>query len=460
MDDARSATMLRMLSRALRGAIGLVAILLGVGVFAYLANSAPTPERAENVDRSLVVRTLRLRPIEIPRVWDGYGTARAMNAVDIAAEITGIIAERPADIEAGRAVSQGQTILRLDPEDFQQRLEAQTQLAASLQAQLDGLDPREARLQEQLDFANQESDLAENEYKRALQALEQGAGNESEVEAKLGILRRAQRAAAQIAEQLDSMPPERASLKAQLANQKAMIRLTERDLERTTIASPINGLLQTVRGEEGELLAPGQVIARVVDLTRIEIPVRLPVSAGSSIVVGDRVELRTDSALDAEWEGNVIGIAPEADAATRSMTVFVEVRQDITDALRERRAVNTEGGRLLLPGQFVIARVVTADRKARFVVPRTAVQRDRVMVVTEGPEARARSVPVRVLFHIASEMAELDPVESQWAILDDTDKLREGDLVITSNLDEVAEGTPIRASDAIARDGHRGEGGL
>ena len=458
MTEASRGTMLVLLSRLFRAALGVGALAIALLLFAYLVGSKPEPDRSGGADRAPSVTTVPLRHVDVARVWDGYGTARAMNAVDLSAEVTGVVLARPADVEAGRAVTAGQSIVTIDPEDFRQRLEAQTQMLASLEAELDGLDAREQRLREQLDLAKEEARLAENDYRRTAESLERGGANEPEVEAALSAFRRAQRAAAAIGQALDTIPSERAGLRARVANQNASIRLAERELERTAITSPIGGLLQMVDAEEGELLTPGHLVARVVDLTRIEVPIRLPVSAGSSVVVGDHVQLRADSALEAEWEGTIVGIAPEADASSRSLTAFVEVRQDISDALRERRAVNTEGGRLLLPGQFVVASVTTSVREPRFVVPRTAVERDRIMVIETNSEPRARRTPVRVLFHIDAVFPELDPRETQWAVIDDTPELREGTLVITSNLDELAPGDHVRTRDpeAIARDGAPG----
>jgi RND family efflux transporter MFP subunit len=452
MDGSQTQPVLKILSRVLRAGVGLLALVIAGAIFAYLTMTAPEPERAPLEERALVARSIRLEPTPIARVWDGYGTARSMNGVDVKAEITGVVISRPDDIEAGRAVTRGQTIIRIDPEDFELRLEAETQLAASLQAEIDALDAREKRLKERYELATDEANLARNEYDRAVEARDAGAGNLNEIETKLAAVRRAEGAAAIIAQTLDTIPAERAGLSARLAQQRAVIRLAERELERTTITAPIDGLLQLIDAEETELVSPGQLVARVVDLARIEIPIRVPVSAGHSIVIGDQVDLRADSALEAEWHGQVVGIAPEADSESRSMTVFIEVRQDLTDALRERRAVSTEGGRLLLPGQFVVARVTTSVRDERFLVPRIAVERDRVMIVGEDG-IHAHRAPVRVLFHIDASRPDLDPAETQWAVIEMTDALPPGTQVIVSNLDQITDGTPVRTTETLARDG-------
>lgn len=437
--------MLRLLSRLLRAVVGVVALVIAFAIFAFLVSTAPEPERTGDHGRALVVRAVELKRVDVPRVWDGYGTARAMRAVDVSAEITGVVSMRPPEIEAGRAVTLGQTIIQLDPEDYEQQLEAQNQLVASLEAELDALEARAKRLAERVELASEEVELADKQYGRTVDSRTKGGANDNEVEDALAALRRAERVATLLAQELETIPAERAGLNARLANQKARVRLAERDLDRTTITAPLAGLLQMIDARVGERLSPGHVIARIVDLERIEIPIRVPVSAGASIVIGDRVELRADSSLEAEWEGTVVGIAPEADPASRSMTVFIEVEQQLDQAVRERRAINEQGGRLLLPGQFVVARVITSTSTPRIVVPRTAVERDRVMVAHQTSGQRAAGVPVRVLFHLDGSYPEIDPTESQWAVLEGSPELDEGTIVITSNLDEVVDGTPVQA---------------
>jgi hypothetical protein len=141
------------------------------------------------------------------------------------------------------------------------------------------------------------------------------------------------------------------------------------------------------------------------------------------------------------------------------MTVFIEVRQDLSDALRERRAVGADGGRLLLPGQFVVARITTDVRDQRYLVPRIAGERDRVMIVGEDGVHASRA-PVRVLFHIDASRPDLDPTETQWAVIEMSDALPAGTQVIVTNLDQITDGTPVRTTETLARDGVEADTGM
>jgi multidrug efflux pump subunit AcrA (membrane-fusion protein) len=130
-------------------------------------------------------------------------------------------------------------------------------------------------------------------------------------------------------------------------------------------------------------------VARIVDPTRIVVPIRLPSSARESISIGDDVSLRAGGSINRVWIGEVSRISPVDDVSTRTMTVFVEP-QGLGDAKASKIA----------PGTFVSAAVVSAETKPRFVVPQSAVRNERVWYVDEND--RVASMKVEVEFPLES----------------------------------------------------------
>ncbi len=440
---------LRVISYVLRAAAAVLILGAGIGIFVWLVATRPRPAHTPPGNTAISVRAIALRPMPVPRIWEGYGTARAMESADVSAQVSARVIERPAEIEPGARVDAGQVLVKLDPVDFQQRVEASLALIASWGAQVAGLDVEERRLSDQLELMQDELRLEERELERITQAVEQLGANALEIERRQALLARRKREMAVLQQQLEAIPPRREQLRAQVANERATLRLAQENLDRATVRAPISGVLQDVFVEPGELLMVGAPIARVVDVSRIEVPLRLPVSASARLRVGDGVEMGPDSPGDgggaSPWVGRVVRIAPEAHPGSRTITVFAEVAQE-PDPSR---------GGLLLPGQFVLARVTTGAEEHP-VVPRIAVDRDRLMVVENGAGGsgtRAREAGARVMYHIRRSFPELDPLETEWAVLESGPP--PGTLVITSNLDEIRDGTPVRVerSATVATDG-------
>jgi len=432
-----------------RAAVAIVLVAAAVGVFALLVATRPEPERAARVDAPRIVRVMRAKPTPVARSWEGYGTARAKHAADVAAETWGVIVDRPEGIDPGAWVDAGQLIVALDDREYRSRADRSRQVIAALEAQLAGLDVELESWQESLALADEATALMQREADRAREALTRGAGNEVEIERILRELTRMKRESEQLRQMINLVPARRARLQAELEAERATLRLAELDLSRTRITAPIAGVLQDVFVHEGERIAQGAVVARIVDLRRIEIPVRVAVSAAQFIRPGDAAELfpggrrpGSTPALNAV----VARIAPEADQQTRTLTVFIEAEQQLDADHRPD----------LLPGQFLMGRVRSSETRETIVVPRGALLGDRVMIVTE--EGRASPRDVVISHYLEGAVDAGPPEETQWAALESG--VAPGEVVIISNLDELKPGMQVQGVEAGALSDASESGGV
>lgn len=425
---------LQMSSLALRVLLGLGVLGAGVGIAAALIATKPNPPTKPVNANALTVGTVPATTIELPREWHGYGTARAMTAADLAAEVSGRAVERPEAVEAGAPIAAGELIVQLERTDFEARLRAAREAVTQAEADLATLEVDEASWERQLELVEEQAAIERRELQQALTALESGAATSSEIDRRTKALRVLESQVSATRQQLERVPSVRQSRRAALERARAEATLTEENLRRTTIRSPISGVLQRVEVEEGELVPVGAPVARVVDLSRVEVPLRIPASAFGHVRVGDEALLRPDGPSTKDWTGRVARMAPEADPQTRTLTVFVEVRQD--PGAFERGGGET----LLLPGEFVTGAIVGSRERARTVVPRRAVQEGSIFVAepVEGGAWAARRLEVDVLFHTSAELPQIDALERQWAVLETA--LPPGTPVIVTNLDELTEG--------------------
>lgn len=413
----------RIIASLLHTGVGLAIAGATILVVTMLMVNRVEPRSADSPDITLTVRAVRARKMSVSRVWEGYGTAEARFAADLSAQVSGRVVERPKAIEPGVSVQQGDLILRIDPTDYALRLQSARESLAQMLADLEAWEVRRQRIGEQVELMQAAADVAVREYQRASGALETGGANLLEVEAKLAAANRARSEVAALRQQHELMLPERVSLESRIEAQRAAIRLAEEDLARTEIRAPFTGSIQRVNAREGELIAVGSPVARIVDLSLIEIPVRLPVSAAGTVGIGDEVELISDSPVSRDWRGTIARIAPEADAATRTITVFVEVQQDPA----------SDG--LLLPGAFTIARVHSRVPVDYVVIPRKALTGSRVFEIDEHGRVALRDVEIAFHADDRSIPALASAGFTQWTVI--ARGLSPGELIAVSNLDQL-----------------------
>ncbi|MEM1184757.1 MAG: HlyD family efflux transporter periplasmic adaptor subunit [Planctomycetota bacterium] len=370
--------LLKWISRVFRGVVGIGVILIALAIFGALSGSRPTAARSAGAERPLVVVAMAAAEQDVERVFEGYGTARALDAADVAAEVAARVIARPESVEAGEPVGAGNVLVDLDPGDFEARARALRLSIEATQSEIDGLEVEEANLKDQVRASEAELDVARRELERAKRAESQGALNESETDQRLLTVRQNERALASLRNQLELIPSRRATLRSNLESRRADLNEAERNVERTTVISPFEGVLQSVAAEVGEYLRVGDTVARVVDLSVIEVPIRLPISAGGKVGRDDVVELRPEADPGTVWTGRVTRISPEADERSRSIEVFVEVEQDQQDP----------SGALLLPGRFVLAKVWCGTNERRLITPRRTVT-DGVVLIAEEIDLEA-----------------------------------------------------------------------
>lgn len=413
--------------------VALLAISGGIAM-AMIASRGES-EMKPPASSAIVVRTIESVHRPANRIWSGYGTARTMGSADLVAEVAGRVTQRPVSIESGRSVRSGDLIVRLDDSDYINALDAARQAVKSLEAQIGGLSIETEQMQNQVGFVGQEIEAAKRDLARVDEAIAQGAGSAGERDVKLASMLRSQREQSVLQQQLDLIPSRRARLEAELSLQRANERIATENVERSSIRAPFAGELQSVSYREGDWVGLGMSVARLVDLTRLEIPLKVPASASSWVKAGDDVHLWiSQPGGEPDQIGQVTRIAPEANSASRTMTVYVEVRQDASSTTR------------LLPGQFVHGRVITKDPHDRVILPRRAVQSNHVFVANKNDDGvRVIEVmPVKVAYSFESMMPEIDPVETQWVALEIGHEPVEFSPVAVSLLDQIVAGMKVQ----------------
>ncbi|MFO0873770.1 MAG: HlyD family efflux transporter periplasmic adaptor subunit [Phycisphaerales bacterium] len=428
--DARATSHAAIESRSRLGAAVSVAtrvvvcavLLLGaVGVYAALVATRPVLKSETTGDSAQRVLVFAPRLMAVRRQWNGFGTAGAIERAEVPARVASTVVAIPRRVVAGAAVAKGDVLALLDDSDFQRQFEVATTTLAEIDAQLARLDVEQRAWEERVRIADEQTRLLRADADRVTQARLDGAAKEREMDQALARVLDAERAAIAAREEFDKLPSRRAGLLAQREGQLAAKRLAQQSIERCRIASPLDGVIQSMHVKEGESLRPGEAVARVVNLARIEVPLLLPASARPELATGDEVLLLDDGPSSSggaarhgrRWSAIVSRIAPEDDASTRTMTVFAELTQDpaLPDALA--------------PGRFVQG-VVTSERPVvRMLLPRRAVRSDRVFVVADERIARREIVPD---FPVEGDFPPLGLPDTSWIAL--RAPLPDGDLVV------------------------------
>jgi len=421
---------------AIRTVLGLVLLAAAGGLMAYLIATKPQVKKSDLEALLVRVQVLRVEAVEVARQWRGYGTTEAKDSADVPARVGATVITVPEEIEVGRIVSAGQTIAELDKTDFRNALSAAEKRIAEAEAAIVQLNTEKQSLNERLALEKDVIELAKVDYQRQLDRFASGSASPTDVDRAKRAVIVAQLAGKLIQQNLDAIPSRLAGVEAQQAAATADRDNAKANLERATITSPIDGVIESLDIEVGENLVPGARVARIVDPRVIELPLQLPASARSYITTGNTVTLTTRSHPDdcPPWTATITRIGV-VDSPTRTFTAYAEVDQSHIPL----RNFADGGGPYKLPaGAFTLARLDTAEPIQRVILPTRAIQEGRIRTVVDG---KVVGKTVNVAFDLEGDYPTFGLNDTQWVVL--KQQIDPGTLVVLSASMTILDGQKI-----------------
>ncbi|MEW6745809.1 MAG: efflux RND transporter periplasmic adaptor subunit [Planctomycetota bacterium] len=382
--------------------IGLVIVLLA-GVAVTVVNAQR--EKPTSVQTARVERVATLESIVT-----ATGTVEAKEAVDIQAEVAGVIVELP--VSEGEWIEKDQVLVRIDPFQTQADLEAMRAYLAAGEADAKAQQVRiaeaEASLARDLAFKKgAEADLVQTEVRlqlaqkthdRRSDLFRNNVVSEEELDNAAMELRAAQAAKEAILARIDQYEAQakatRLSIEQAQAAHEAVIQRAlaaranmdraEDSHNKTTIRSPLRGLLTHLNVEAGERAVPGilsnpqATLMTIADMSTLEVWLKVDETDIVRVSLGDPVEVIVDALPEQPIQGLVteIGNAPIATAGAQEGKDFL-----VKAALEAPPEV-------LRPGMSCEGDITTDVKVNVLVVPIQALTRREVPVTPEGTYER------------------------------------------------------------------------
>jgi RND family efflux transporter MFP subunit len=227
-------------------------------------------------------------------------------------------------------------------------------------------------------------------------------------------------AGALAARDLDVVNSNVTAAEAQVADARARLASADRALGDTVIRAPFQGIVSKRSVNVGDVVSSGTELFTIIDPSSMRLDASVPADDLNALRIGAMVEF-TVRGYETAFQGRIERIAPQADAATRQVPIYV--------------AIPNVGGRLVA-GLFAEGRVVSQSATGN-VVPSNAVNTTDastpwVLRVTDGKTER-----VNVTLGLRDPKSELVNVASG---------LNEGDVLLRGASQGITPGTPVKVS--------------
>lgn len=248
--------------------------------------------------------------------------------------------------------------------------------------------------------------------------------------------------------------------KDQVVQAKARLEQSEDDLNKTTIRSPINGMVIQRNKEVGEIAVGSQfkedVILRVANLSRMEVQSEIDENDVVDVAQGDTSLINIDAFPDTTYHGIVTEISHTAivtGLGTQEEITNFQVKIRILDTIPKLRPgmsatvdIKTETLKnvLIVPLQAVTVRSISEIPSLKKTVKKDSLE------IAEGkisPESKIREV----VFVIKNGVAHIRPVKTGISSDTDTEILegvKEGDTIVVGSFralsKQLRDGKPVK----------------
>jgi RND family efflux transporter MFP subunit len=262
---------------------------------------------------SISVRTFKAKRIDFSDLLPAMGTVKGKTEIELKFEINGVI--QAIKFREGEKVKKDELIASLDPRDAQLKLiYAQNKLASAQAA-----------------------------YESSLKKLE--------------IHQKLYQAGAIIKSKLEEIELESESAKYQLETVKTEVELAKNELKKTTLYSPMDGVMGPREAEEGEFITPQDKIASLLEINEVFVEIGIVERDINKIRLGQKAEVYVDAYPDKVFSGIISNIFPVVEGRSRTLTAKITVPNP---------------DELLLPGMFCRAEIEIANLKDALIIPSTA----------------------------------------------------------------------------------------
>ncbi len=378
----------------------LFKILLPLGVLAFAGGAAywmiiskPEPQKRERPSRPMLVRAMETELQDIVFKVETQGNVSTHTETVLVPEVSGKIIWVSPSWHAGGFFKEGDTLLKIDPSDYEVQV---AQARATLER---------ARVTYSLEQA--QAELARKDWD------ELGEGEPSDL-----VLRK----------------PQLREAEANIQSAEAALARALRDLERTNINAPYDGMVREKRADLGQVVGGNTPLADIfaVDYAEVRLPLssrdiaylELPAQFGED-QEGPQVYLKADYAgTEYIWEARIV--RTEGTVNTRSRLMYAVARVEDPYNIR---AENSQRPPLLI-GQFTHAIIMGIKAEDIVIIPRHALSPENtVLVVDDENKIDVREVEV---LRADSENAYIG------------DGLTGNEVVTLSSLSYVVDGMPVR----------------
>lgn len=405
----------------------LIIILVCAGIIFLLIASKPSPPKVSTEEKAWRVDVESLQFSSHHPTLSLLGSVTSPFKAELSAVIQADVLSVP--VREGDSVSKGQKLLSLDKRDIQSRV---TQRQADLDELEASMDAETNRYRADLKLLEDES--------RLLQVSRDAFARQQRLKSSnLVAQERLEQAESQVATSalavtarklaINDHPNRMRQLEARISRAKALLEEAQRDLQRSELVAPFDGVITSVMVAPGERVQVGQALVRMYDLEQAEVRAQIPDKylpiVRQALNEGQTV-LASAQSHEGRLEFELARLAGQTNAAAGGLDAFF-------------RPMETGLPLILNSTLRLEARLPALDNT--FTLPVSSIYgTDRIYRIEQG---RIQAINIR-------QRGTMTDANGRTRVILDRGELETGDRIITTQLPNAISGLKVELKEAGA----------
>ena len=390
--------------------------------------------RATRNDAVIVQTSKVVRKDVLKAQVSASGSIRAKDYVDLQAEVPGVVTDLP--VHEGDKVKKGDILLKIDPiqseaatNSSQAQYDASRQDLRAQEFQIANAKHNIATAESQLMSATAQAEQAfanltrvQHSYRRSQELSEAGLISRDDYEAAQNNLKAAESqndvAKAQVTQMntqiqisknsLEQMQNSYEAAKTRIKTQEANLTQATDNLKKTTIPSPLAGVITQLLVHLGERAVPGTLnspqatLMTISDLSVIQAEIKVDETDIVSVAVGNVAHIKVDAIPDVVFDSEVteVGNSPITTSGTTTQEAkdfkVVVTLKNPSDKIRPGMSctadiiTDTKNNVLAIPIQALTIREVEVDKDGNYIEPSLNQQKKKSESVAQADSTKGK----------------------------------------------------------------------
>jgi RND family efflux transporter MFP subunit len=389
-------------------------IAIGVAIFIYMTGHKQAPKTNDVAEAAVKVRVVEVQKIAVvPRVH-GFGAVVPGKQWVATSQVAGEIVAVHPGLKKGAILKAGTTIIEISPVDFELAITQAKANIKATQAKIAELGVNGDNTKALLALEQQALKIREGELARQRSLVKRGTVSRTAFDRETRDTVSQRKRVLDLENKLRLIPTQLEVQRQQVAVFQAQLESAKLNLARTRITLPFNARISTVNAEVAQFAQPGQVLAKADGVENAEIEAQVPVNQFFNFIKAASGDLKA-AGFDATalskmisqmgltvkvkletggqniiWDARFARISDTIDPKTRTVGIIAVVEGAYSKASPGERPP-------LARGMFVEVIVSARPAGTNFIVPRLALQDDRIFVVGKDNRLEIRQVKTGLL---------------------------------------------------------------